>query len=252
MDAILDLAALPDAARPLALVVLALVDSTSVGTLVIPVILLVTGEGRAGRVAGRTLLYLAVIGTFYFLLGVALLAGLLPLAGRIGPLLASAPAMVVLAVLGAAMVWWSYRIDPATVRKRGGDPEAGARRWTTRARRAASSPRLLAGLALLAGVLEAVSMIPYLAAMGLLAQADTGLGVGSLALLGYCAVMVLPAAVLCGIRALLGERGDRVLDRVHGWSVRHAASAFSWAVGILGVLVLVNTAGSALDLLIGA
>lgn len=34
---------LPDAAGPLALILLALVDSTSMGTLVIPVILLVVG-----------------------------------------------------------------------------------------------------------------------------------------------------------------------------------------------------------------
>src|SRR5699024_4682640 len=80
---------LPDAAGPLGLILLALVDSTSMGTLVILVILLVVGQGGALRVAGLTLVYLAVIGAFYLLLGIALLAGLLPLLDSFGHLLAA-------------------------------------------------------------------------------------------------------------------------------------------------------------------
>src|SRR5699024_5434345 len=129
--------------------------------------------------------------------------------------LAAPPVMVVLAVIGGLLVWWSFRIDPAAVRKRGGDPEASARRWTDRARRAAGRPRLLVGLALLAGVVEAASMIPYLAAMGIIADIGIGLGPGALVLVGYCAVMIVPAAALCGVRALLGGRADRALDGAH-------------------------------------
>ncbi len=242
---------LPDAAGPLGLVLLALVDSTSMGTLVIPVILLVVGQGGALRIAGRTLLYLAVIGVFYLLLGVALLAGLLPLIDAFGHLLGSPPVMVALAALGLALVIYSFRIDPTAIAKRGGDPEASARRWTARARRASGRPAVLIALALLAGVIEAVSMIPYLAAMGILAEMGVGLVRGALILTGYCAVMVLPAVVLCGVRAALGNRADAVLERAHDWAVKNATSAFSWAVGIIGAIVLLNTAGPALDVLTG-
>ena len=228
--------ALPDAAGPLGLVLLALVDSTSMGTLVIPVILLVVGQGGAARVAGRTLLFLAVIGTFYLLLGVALLAGLLPLLEAYGDLLSSPPV-------------WSFRLDPKAIAKRGGDPEASARRWTDRARRAAGRPSLLVGLALLAGLVEAASMIPYLAAMGIIADMGAGLGRGALVLVGYCAVMVLPGTLLCGVRAALGGRADRALERVHDWAVRSAAGAFSWTVGIVGVLLALNTLGPAIQAL---
>ncbi|MGO2584636.1 MAG: GAP family protein, partial [Brachybacterium tyrofermentans] len=183
---------LPDAAGPLGLVLLALVDSTSMGTLVIPVILLVVGQGGALRIAGRTLLYLAVIGLFYLLLGIALLAGLLPLIESFGYLLASPAVMLALAVSGVLLVVWSFRLDPKSVRKRGGDPEASARRWTDRARRASGRPGLLISLALLAGVVEAASMIPYLAAMGIIADMGIGLGGGALVLVGYCAVMIVP------------------------------------------------------------
>lgn len=243
--------ALTDTAGPLGLVLLALVDSTSIGTLVIPVILLVVGEGGALRVAGRTLVYLAVIGLFYLTLGVGLLAGLLPLVDALGHLLASPQAMLVLAGIGALLVIWSFRLDPRAVARRGGDPEASARRWTARARRASGRPTVLIGLALVAGLIEAASMIPYLAAMGILADMGVGLGRGALILVGYCAVMILPGAVLCGVRAGLGAGADAFLDRAHGWAVSNATSAFSWAVGIIGVILVLNTIGPALDWLTG-
>ena len=242
---------LPDAAGPLALILLALVDSTSLGTLVIPELLLVVGQGGALRIAGRSLLYLAVIGLFYLLLGIALLAGLLPLLESFGPQLSAPAVMLVLAVGGVLLVIWSFRLDPKSVRRRGGDPEASARRWTDRARRASGRPGLLIALALLAGVIEAASMIPYLAAMGIIADTGIGLGGGALVLVGYCAVMILPGAVLCGVRAALGGRADAFLDRAHDWAVKNATSAFSWVVGIVGVIILLNTIGPALALLTG-
>ncbi len=50
---------------------LALVDSTSFGTLVIPLVLLVQPRVQAARIA----VYLATIGTFYLALGLVLLGG---------------------------------------------------------------------------------------------------------------------------------------------------------------------------------
>ncbi len=242
---------LASVAGPLGLVVLALVDSTSMGTLVIPLILLVVGEGGARRVTARTLLYLVVIGVFYLLLGVALLAGLLPVMDRFGHLLAAPQTMVLLAAVGAALLVWSFRIDPKAIAKRGGDPEASARRWTARARHASGRTSALIALALGAGLIEAASMIPYLAALGIVADMGIGLPRGALVLVGYCAVMILPGVVLCGARLLLGARGDRFLERAHDWAVRNASGAFSWTVGIIGVLLLLNTAGPALSWLTG-
>lgn len=231
--------------------VLALIDSTSMGTLEIPLILLVVGEGGARRTAARTLLFLLVIGVFYLLLGIGLLAGLLPMLEHVGHVLESSAAKVVLVVIGVLLVLWSHRADPAEVRKRGGDPEASARRWTARARRASGNPGMLIGLALVAGLLEAASMIPYLAATGIIADLGIGLGRGSLVLLGYCAVMIGPGALLCGVRALLDARADALLDRIHDRAVRYAASAFSWAIGIIGVILLLNSAPDVTALVTG-
>lgn len=241
--------ALTHAAGPLGLVVLALIDSTSVGTLVIPVMLLVLGQGGARRAASRVVLYLAVIGGFYLALGLVLLAGLLPLMQSAQGLLEKPAAAVALAAIGAGLLAWSFRLDPKAIRKRGGDPEASARRWSERVREAAGKPRALVGLALLAGVIEAASMLPYLAAMGIIGQMGIGFGPGALVLVGYCAVMILPGLVLAGLRALAGARADRLLQRLHDWAIRSAAETLSWVVGILGVLLLVRNLGTAIRVL---
>jgi hypothetical protein len=237
------------AGGPIALVVLALVDSTSIGTLVIPLLLLVLGEGGARRTAGRTVFYLLVIGVFYLGLGAILLAGLLPLIASAQGLLSSPPVMVVLAAVGVLLVVWSFRSDPKAIEKRGGDPQAGAKKWAERVRRTAGDPRALVLLALGAGVVEAASMVPYLVAMGIIGHMGVGFTTGAGILAGYCALMILPGVVLAGIRLMMGARGDHVLQRAQDWAVRNAAGAFSWAIGIIGVILVLNTAPQALSAL---
>lgn len=243
---------LPDSVSYLSLAVLALVDSTSIGTLVVPLLLLVISGGAGGatrRVVAATFYYLAVIGAFYWAVGVALTAGALPLLERFGDTLTSSGAMTVYAVLGVLLVMWSFRIDPKAIRKRGGDPEAGARRWSERVRGASTSYRALTGLALVAGLAEVATMIPYLAAVGIIVDSGAGLGRSAVTLVAYCVVMVVPAAVLAVARLVGGARLDSLLARIHDWSVRGAAGAFSWAVGIVGVVIVLNTAPTALSFL---
>lgn len=243
---------LPDSLSYVSLIVLALVDSTSIGTLVVPLLLLVVSGGAggsAGKVVAATFYYLAVIGVFYWAVGVALTAGALPLLERFGDTLTSSGAMTVYAVLGVVLVVWSFRIDPKAIRRRGGDPEAGARRWSERVRGASTSYRALAGLALLAGLAELVTMVPYLAAIGIIVDSGAGLARSAAVLAVYCAVMVVPAAILAVARLVGGTRLDGLLTRVHDWSVRGAAGAFSWAVGIVGVVIVLNTAPTALSFL---
>lgn len=189
---------IPDQLSYLVLAVLALVDSTSIGTLVVPVLLLVTAGASmsAGRIAVRTLYYLLVIGLFYFALGLALVAGAMPLFERFGDALVSTPALAVYVAIGVGLVVWSFYVDPKAIRKRGGDPEESGRRWITRARDAAGSFRALTGLALLAGVIEAASMVPYLAAIGIIVDSGAGIGRAAVILVAYCTVMSLPGIVL--------------------------------------------------------
>jgi cytochrome c biogenesis protein CcdA len=216
----------------LSLVVLALLDSTSIGTLFIPVLLML----RPGRLRAAPLLgYLATIAVFYLALGIAIALGAGPLVARAGSALGPAGHWLEL-VAGVALFALSFRFDPKRRR-----PDAG-RRWTERVHRAVDSPRALAVLALTAGLLEAATMFPYLGAIALLAGAGLGAGGTAAVLAGYCVVMVLPALVLLALRRTLSARITPVLERLNGWFEKHAVGATGWILAIVGFMLAADGA----------
>lgn len=219
----------------LALVVLALLDSTSIGTLFVPVLLMLTpGRLRAAPFLG----YLVTIGLFYLALGVAIALGARPLFAAVGPGLGETGYWIEL-VAGVFLFALSFRFDP----KR--QPEAShetGKKWTERVHKAAESPRALVVLALTAGLVEAATMFPYLGAIALLSGSGFGtLGIAA-TLAGYCLVMVLPALVLLGLRLALSDRVTPLLTRVNGWFEKHAVGATGWILGIVGFLLAADAA----------
>ncbi|WP_341394315.1 GAP family protein [Arthrobacter sp. G119Y2] len=91
-----------------ALAVLALVDSTSFGTLLIPVwLLLAPGRLRPGRI----LLFLATVAVFYFAAGLAILFGAGFVIENYGGLFQSRGFSVLLLVAGAALLAWSFQLE---------------------------------------------------------------------------------------------------------------------------------------------
>jgi hypothetical protein len=108
------------------LVVLALVDSTSFGTLLIPVwLLLVPGRVRAQRV----LVFLATVAAFYLVVGVALMSGARAALGGASGLREGTAGSVVQLVLGGALLLWAlaHRVPAADGEASGGGAGAGAR-----------------------------------------------------------------------------------------------------------------------------
>ena len=231
----------------LALVPLALVDSTSVGTLLVPIwFLLVPGPVRARRL----LLFLGTIAGFYLVVGLLLLAGAEALRERAAGL-ADSPALTVgQLLLGAALFVLSF-----TIGRKGEDGQrrpGRVLRWRDRAVSGGSGGSgggtgVLVGLALGAGVLELATMLPYLGAIGLLGAADLPVVARGGALAGYCLVMVLPALVLLALRVLAARRVEPLLARVGAWLERTGAETTAWVVGIVGFL-LARDAAVKLDL----
>ncbi|MEU6919327.1 GAP family protein [Streptomyces olindensis] len=240
------------ASLALALAGLGLLDSTSFGTLLIPIWLLLTpGRVRAGRVA----VYLATVAAFYFCVGVLLVlgadavleavraafAGVAPTRLRIGQL-----------VLGFLVIAFSYRLE-ARARRRAGGP-GRLQRWRAAAMSGAvrdgegvdgrgargAGVRGLMSLALVATVLEVLTMVPYLAAVGLLANADLTWEVIGGALAGYCVMMIFPAVLLGVVRIAAHERAEPVLQRINDWFTRNSAKALGWTVGGIGIGMALN------------
>lgn len=202
-----------------ALAGLALLDSTSIGTLIIPVwLMLAPGRPRLGRFA----VYLGTITLFYFVIGVLIVLG----ASRIVDHLDGPVALWGQLVLGVVLFAVSFRFDGKK------KPDTG--KWRNRLDRGGPA---LAGVALLAGVVELATMLPYLGAIGMMSAAGLAPAQIGVLLAGYCLVMVLPAVVLLGARLAVRDRLDRVLTRISDWFAEKGASATGWVLGIAGFLV---------------
>ncbi|GEK80869.1 GAP family protein [Agrococcus baldri] len=240
-----------DLALLLSLALLALVDSLSVGTLLVPIFfLLAPGGVRIGRV----LLYLVSIAAFYLVVGVVIASGAgwvtdaMAGVGESGPV-TWAQLLLGLALLGGALVF-GKRAPKA------GTPEAEAMlsrppgrlsRWRDTAMQDGGGVALV-GVAVGAGVLELATMLPYLGAIGLLTQAALPLPQLVAVLAGYCAIMVAPALVLLLGRVLLRAVVEPPLQRLARWLQLNGAENTAWIIGIVGFL-LARDAATRLGLL---
>jgi hypothetical protein len=210
---------------------LALLDSTSIGTLFIPIWLLLT-PGRV-RVA-RILLYLAAIAVFYLGVGLLISLGAGSVISAIGDALRSTPALWVQLCLGVGLFILSYRLDPKRRKNNGG---GAIQRWRDRATAEDTGVKWLIGLALLAGLTEIATMVPYLAAIGLLTTSNLSALVVLGLLAGYCVVMILPAGVLLAGRVAARSLVEPLLQRLNTWILKNGANATSWIVAIAGFLI---------------
>ena len=212
------------------LALLALVDSTSFGTLLIPIwLMLAPGRLRPGRI----IVFLATVAAFYLALGQLLVAGVASVSDEISDALDTRPVQVAQVVLGAALLavglWIGLR------RKR--DGSGRLLRWRERAVGDEGSVRGLMTLALTAALIEAASMVPYLAAIGLVGTTDLSGGAIVLTLVGYCLVMILPALLLLAGRMGAARYVQPLLRRINDWMARTGQENTAWILGIIGVLI---------------
>ncbi|MGC5615971.1 GAP family protein [Georgenia sp. Z1491] len=254
------------------LAVLALIDSTSFGTLLIPVwLMLAPGRVRPDRV----LIFLGTVAGFYLAVGVAVMLGADAFLAAFGDVLSGRPVAVVMIVVGVALFLLSFALDsPAAKRRAAEQAEHGGGRigrWRERAigvesdddagtgrtglpgtgtlpsvtgaatrTRGRGSVGALMGLALAAATIEVASMLPYLAGIGLITTQGPGWPTSVLWLAAYCVVMIAPALVLLTGRLVAARQLDGPLRRLDAWLTRNAASTTAWVVGIVGVILALN------------
>lgn len=237
-----------DVAALLALAGLALVDSTSIGTLVLPVLMLAHPRVRASRV----LIYLTTISVFYLVLGVVLLFGADALADTVadaaGSLEGNRAVDVVQLVVGAGLLAFSFWPETSWGKRakarRASDPASGRTgRWVDAVVADGAKVTTVVGVALLAGLIEAASMLPYLGAVAIVGSSDLALPgqVGVLA--AYVTVMALPALALLVVRLAAHDWLAPRLGRVSGVLTGQMSGAIWWVVGIVGFLLLADAAG---------
>lgn len=276
---------------PLSLAVLALLDGLSVGTLLIPVFLLLSpGKVRGGRI----LLYLATIAGFYLVIGLLFLWGLVNVVDVAADFLASPAGLVLRLVVGAALLITAFVIPGGGSTKNavvpapaGGvrqplpegvvlaPPSAGAgtdagagvtsgaeatasadvaaaagsaatagaarpgriTRWRARLLDPKTRGIAVMAVAIAAGLVEVATMLPYIVAMTMLAEAGVETPVRVAALAGYCLLMIVPAIVLLVLRIVAARAVERPLARFAAWMERTGAENTAWIIGILGFLI---------------
>lgn len=224
------------------LVVLALIDSTSFGTLLIPIWLL-TAPGRLRL--GRMLVYLSTVTLAYLALGIVLLLGAGAFLDAYGDILDSPAFLIGQLALGIALMVLSQLMDTKKARSRAAERSAngGGRllRWRGRimgdAETGTGSVAALTVLALTAVAIEAASMLPYLAAIGIITAQGPGWPASGVLLLGYCLVMIAPALALTIGRLVAHDALERPLGRIERWLTKHATSTTAWIIGIVGFLL---------------
>lgn len=241
------------------LTVLALLDSTSFGTLLIPVWFL-TAPGRL-RV-GRVLFYLLVVGGSYALIGIGLLSVLLlfgdGLFGWLEEARGNPVFLMTQLAAGVGLILMSLRIDPMSKagkdRKRqrdeakaatGRGPAERIRRFRESAIGERSQGRWLPlmWLALAAVILEIATLLPYLAGIGLVATTDPGIPLAPLMIVFYCLVMLVPALVLLIGRIVAHKVLEQPLQKLEAFMSRHSNGAFGWVLFLLGLLLGLNALG---------
>ncbi|WP_145330855.1 GAP family protein [Paenibacillus xylanexedens] len=227
------------------LVLLALIDSTSVGTLLIPIWLLMT----PGRVrAGRFLIYVFTVSGCYFVIGLSIMFGADSLLHEYAPLMESQPFLLGQLAIGILLMIISQLMDTKKSRARAAERaesgEGTILKWRARVTGETVSSRtsitILIGLALTAVALELATMLPYLAAIGLLVSEGPPWPMSGILLLGYCFVMILPSLILLAGRLLAYPVLKQPLAKMDKWLVNNAQNATAWIVGIVGFLLTVN------------
>lgn len=262
---------------PFSLALLALIDGLSVGTLLIPVFLLL----HPGRVhARRILLYLGTIAAFYLLVGLLFLWGLVNLVDVASDFLASPAGLIIRLLVGGSLLITAFMMptgdksaaaaslsaslpasasvlpgtDLPTAHEASGssittpppapaavaEPRARAGR-ITRWRERLLDPRTrgtaVMAVAVAAGLVEVATMLPYIVAMTMLADAGIDTPLRVLSLVGYCALMILPAVVLLVLRLVAAPLAQRPLERFAAWMERTGAENTAWIIGIIGFLI---------------
>lgn len=229
----------------LGLALLALIDSTSFGTLALPFVLVIQPTVPYRQLTT----YLAVVASCYYALGVALLfAGSRVRAALAGwtSVWESAPVIVVEFLLGAALAGMAIILGRRTTDGRAEGNGRGARsqarydKWRARLIGQEASLRLTAVIALGAVAVEAASMAPYLAAMASLSSAVLGVAETLIVLTTYVGVMLLPISWCTVVRTFAGPRSQARLLRADAWFGQHGATAVRLSVGIIGLIVAVH------------
>lgn len=222
---------------------LALIDSLSLGTLVIPIVLLLKW-GRVRVLPFGT--YLATISVSYLLIGVALFFGMRWVIEAFSQVATTVWFSWITLVLGVALFIFGV-FSPNPVKKTADEiMDARASQTNLTARKGTGLLGVMS-LAVGAAVLETATMLPYLAAIGIIQSLEVSFGAQLVVLALYCLVMVAPAALIGCCARMWGDRAFEKILKIMPRLEFEAKITILWVAAIVGGL-LTRNAVNRLDL----
>ena len=216
------------------LVGLALLDSLSIGTLVIPLALIVMW--RSVRVPALAA-YLLTVAAVYFALGVAMLLGFTGLSAYVERITNTPVFPWITLILGAILaIYGIFGPDPVK-------PTPGELPKQLNKPIRTSLPKMII-LGLGASLTEAATMLPYLAAMGIISDWDTPMAGQLVAIAAYCGVMVAPTVILAAIALVAGQKFFPRLEKAIPRLQYEAKVTLLWIAAIVGIYMVIHSVGA--------
>lgn len=210
---------------------IALVDSIN------PSALLVTGyillNAPTHRKMRAVLAYVAGIFCLYSTVGALLTLGFTALLNVAGNSMENELVYIAQAVIGAGMLIWSFLPS-----------KSAATSGPLKPTRFSTKSLFMLGI-IVTGV-EFVTALPYLAAIGLLQQAEidtiTKLGI----LFGYNLIFIMPPLALAAVYKLKRERFEKWQSKRRSRQGSKPSDTLQWIVGVIGILLLLHAVSSLL------
>lgn len=230
------------ASLALAIIGLALFDSTSFGTSLLPLwLLLLPGRVRVARMTA----YLLTLGLSCFIAGVLVALGAARLLDTLSAFLSRIPddSLAGAQIAGGLVLIAAGGLMLARARRTRDQPSTGTlMRWREQAMNAGSGGALIR-LALLAFAVEFATMVPYLAAIGMLTTAGLSFPVVVGWIAAYCGIMILPAAIATLVRVRAHDRVEPTLEKLDSWFSRNSPVLSGTAFTLIGVLLVAGAIG---------
>ena len=218
----------------LSLVGLALLDSLSIGTLVIPLALILLW--RSVRVPALAA-YLLTVAAVYFALGVAMLLGFTGLSSYVERITDTPVFPWITLVLGAILaIYGIFGPDPVK-------PAPGELPKQLNKPIRTSLPKMII-LGLGASLTEAATMLPYIAAMGIISDWGTPMAGQLIAIAAYCGVMIAPTVILAAIALVAGQKFFPRLEKAIPRLQYEAKVTLLWIAAIVGIYMVIHSVGA--------
>lgn len=215
---------------------LALLDALSVSTLLIPLWFLLTPRGLR---FGNVFAYLGLVAIGYLIVGVALVGAIGSARDAAMSALHSRAGDIALAVVGGLLVvtalWYAFLHRPRR------DSDGRLEQWRSSVVGERATMRGVVSVAAIAVLLELLTMVPYLIAIDRMDRDIDNWLTKITVLTLYCLVMVAPAALATVARRVMGNWLTPLLQWVSDHIRRNEREDTAWLLGIVGVLMLINS-----------